>query len=53
MVFIHSNAYPLEKMNFCGKKKFEYLVCEAFSVLWRLQENSNGINRFKNVCLLI
>lgn len=53
MLCIHSNAYPLEKMNFCGKKKFKYLHCEAFSVLWRLPENSNGINSFKTVCLLI
>lgn len=41
------------QINFCGKKKkFEYLHCEVFSVLWRLPENSNGINSFKTVCLL-
>lgn len=34
------------------KKKFEFLHCEVFSVLWRLPENSNGINSFKTVCLL-
>lgn len=42
-----------KKWTFVVKKKFKYLHYEAFSVLWRLPENSNGINSFKTVCLLI